>query len=176
MKRILVALAAVTLSTTAFGWSKAGDSSATFSGKGPAGFKIEGKTKAVEVKDEGGKLSVIVGLKDLDTGIELRNKHMRDKYLEVEKFPDARLDVAADALKVPGDGESVESTAKGTFSLHGKTKDVSFKYKAQCKAGACDIDGTADINFNDFGVNVPSYMGITVKPDITVRAQFQVKK
>jgi hypothetical protein len=29
---------------------------------------------------------------------------------------------------------------------------------------------------NDFGVKVPSYLGITVKPDVVVTASFTVKR
>lgn len=159
------------------GWAK-GDAvpSASFSGTGPMGFKIDGKTKAVDVKDDGKTLSVIVNLKDLDTGITLRDKHMRDKYIEVEKFPEAKLDVPLDALKVPEDGKALDGEGKGTFSVHGQSKEIAFKYKATCKAGVCDVEGTADINYKDYGINVPSYMGITVKPELVVRTTFQLKK
>ena len=135
---------------------------------------MEGKTKAVDVKDDGKNLTVTVGLKDLDTGIGLRDSHMRDKYIEVAKFPDAVLVVPLANLKESADG--AEAEGKGTFTVHGVSKDISFKYKATCKAGTCDVEGTAGVNIKDHGINVPSYMGITVKPDITVSVTFQVKK
>ncbi len=162
--------------TALAGWSKAGESTADFSGSGPAGFKITGKTQTVDVKDDGKALTVTVSLKDLETGIGLRDRHMRDKYLEVDKFPDATLSVPLDALKVPADGQVVEAEAKGTFSLHGQTKEVSFTYKATNAKGTFTVEGQAPINYRDFGINVPSYMGITVKPDLTVTTRFVAKK
>jgi hypothetical protein len=30
------------------------------------------------------------------------------------------------------------------------------------------------LNMNDFGIQVPSYLGVTVKPDVDVAAQFEV--
>lgn len=172
-----LSLGALALAATASaGWTQTGDAAAGFTGTGPAGFKLEGKTKAVTVKDDGKALTVVVGLKDLETGIALRDKHMREKYIEVDKHPEATLAVPLDALKVPEDGASLEAEAKGTFTVHGVSKELAFKYKASCKGGTCDVEGTAQANFKDHGVNVPSYMGITVKPGITVRARFQVKK
>ncbi len=166
-------LVLLVLSSTALaGWSKAGDSSAQFIGSGPAGFKITGKTQTVDVKDDGKALIITVSLKDLETGIGLRDRHMRDKYLEVDKFPDATLSVPLDALEVPADGQTVEAEAKGTFSLHGQTQEVAFTYKATNVKGTFTVEGQAPINFKAFGINVPSYMGITVKPDLTVTTRF----
>lgn len=158
------------------GWTKTGDGVAWFKGVGPAGFKIEGKTRSVDVKDDGKTLTVVVGLKDLETGIDLRDKHMRDKYLEVEKFPEATLAIAHDEIKWPDDGKSGEGSGKGTFSVHGKSKEISFKYKITNSGGTFAIEGEAPVNFKEHDVNVPSYMGITVKPDITVFAKFNAKK
>ena len=39
----------------------------------------------------------------LDTGIDLRNKHMREKYLEVQKYPNAVLTVDRSTLHFPDD-------------------------------------------------------------------------
>lgn len=158
------------------GWSKTGDGVASFKGVGPAGFKIEGKTKSVDVKDDGKALTVVVGLKDLETGIELRDKHMRDKYLEVEKYPEVTLAVPFDQVKWPEDGKSTDGSGKGTFALHGKTKEITFKYKITNTGGTYAIEGEAPVNFKEHDVNVPSYMGITVKPDITILAKFNAKK
>ncbi len=174
--RFLLAVAALLSTSALAGWSKVGDGSASFKGVGPAGFKIEGATSNVTLKDDGKTLTVVVNLKELNTGIELRDKHMRDKYLEVEKFPEATLAVPLDAITFAADGKTSEGSAKGTFSVHGKSKEVSFKYKMTNTGGTCAIEGEAAVNFKDFDVNVPSYMGITVKPDITVFSKFGAKK
>jgi polyisoprenoid-binding protein YceI len=165
------------------GWTKSGESVASFRGVGPAGFKIEGKTKSVEVKDDGKALTVVVGLKDLETGISLRDNHMRQKYLEVdanEVNAVATLTVPLSEVTWPDDGKTVEADPKklpkGTFALHGKSKEVSFKYKITNSGGTFTVVGEAPINFNEYDVKVPSYMGITVKPDITVFTTFNLKK
>ncbi len=53
MTRILT-VSLLLLSLHAFaGWTKVGDADVTFIGIGPAGFKLEGKTQSLEVKDDG---------------------------------------------------------------------------------------------------------------------------
>src|SRR5438046_2728106 len=66
----------------------------------PSALKIRGKIKE-DAKDAlTGKLQVTganvtgtakLALDMLDTGIDLRNKHMKEKYLETGKFPTAEV-------------------------------------------------------------------------------------
>lgn len=151
-------------------WSQQGEGLANFKAVGPAGFKILGKTKAVDVSDDGKSLTVTIKLADLDTDNGLRDQHMLED-LEAAKFPTCSLGVPLEALK---EGAS-NAQAKGTFSLHGKSKEVPFTYTATCTGGVCDVEGTADVNLKDYDVKVRSYLGITVKPEVRVAARFQVK-
>lgn len=178
MRRMMMAVAAVAMlaATSAFaGWTSAGEASTSFLATGPAGFKIEGSSKKVEVKDDGKTLVFAINLNDLDTGMTLRNKHMLED-LEAEKLPAASLSVPLDALKVPEDGKSTEGEVKGTWTMHGTPKDITIKYKATNTKGVFDIEGEGGINTKDHGIKIRSYMGITVKPDVTIKAKLQLKK
>ena len=53
---------------------------------------------------------------------------------------------------------------------------IAFKHKTTCKASSCDVDATANLNLKDFDIKVRSYMGVTVKPDVTIRAKFSLSK
>jgi polyisoprenoid-binding protein YceI len=177
MKKVACAVGIVgaLTSSTVFAWGKEGDAKASFKATGPAGLKIVGEASALNVKDDGKTISLTVPLKDIDTGMSLRNGHMRED-LEANKFPDIVLTVPADSLKGFEDGKSFDGESKGTIALHGKTKEVPFKYKVACKAAVCTVDGSADINLADYGVKVRSYLGITVKPEVAIGAQFKLKK
>ena len=70
---------------------------------GPAGLLIEGKSTAVSLEDEPSALLFKVPLAPIDTGIGLRNRHLRES-LEVDKFPDATLRVIRSDLKFPKEG------------------------------------------------------------------------
>ena len=155
---------------------KKGDSSATFNGKGPAGFKLEGKTSDLKLEDDGKVLRIIVPLANMKTGIDLRDRHMREKYLEVEKYPDAVLEVPWSALRLPPPGQSVQETARGTVSLHGKSKEVPVRYTVATQGDTYQVTGTVPLNMKDFDINVPSYLGQTVKPDIETTVTFRCKK
>lgn len=172
--RWTLSLSLLTASFAFAGWTQQGDATATVDAKGPAGFKIHGEAKKVTVTDDGKTLTVKLAVADVDTDSSLRNGHMRED-MEADKFPDLTLSVPLESLKAE-DGKTTEAEAKGTFGIHGQKKEGTFKYKATCKQGTCDVEGTANVNLKDFGVKIRSYMGITVKPDIVVGAKFTVKK
>jgi polyisoprenoid-binding protein YceI len=149
---------------------------AAFHGIGPAGFKIDGTTTDLDVKQDDKNLSIVIGLKELTTGISLRDNHMREKYLQVDKFPETRLDVPVASLKFPAAGGSANVDLKGNLTLHGVTKELPFHVNATCDAkNVCKVKGTIALNMNDFGIVIPTYLGVTMKPDVTIETSFEAQ-
>jgi polyisoprenoid-binding protein YceI len=170
--RAVVLAVAALLSTAAWaGWTKQGEGQAAFKASGPAGFKIVGNTRSVDVSDDGKAVTVTIKLADIDTDNSLRNRHMLED-LEATKFPLVSLSVPSAAIK---EG-ATDADGTGTFTLHGKSKDIPFKYSVKCAADACDVEGAADLNLKDYDVKIRSYLGITVKSEISVSTKFQIKK
>ncbi|AKT36112.1 YceI family protein [Chondromyces crocatus] len=146
-----------------------GSSSVEFKATGPAGLSIVGKSDELRASDSADSVHIVVPLAKLDTGIELRNKHMKEKYLETAKYPQAELVVPKAAISYPtvGAGE-----ATGQLKLHGQTKPVKFKYEATKSGNGHAVTGSVRINILDFGIEKPSYMGLSVKPDVDVSVKF----
>jgi polyisoprenoid-binding protein YceI len=155
---------------------KEGNASVTFNATGTAGLRIEGKTADLQLRDGDGTLTVQVPLENLTTGIALRDRHMKEKYLETTKFPNAELKISRGELKLPSDGSKVEAQANGVLILHGREKPVSFSYRVQRSGGVYEVSGTLPLNMNEYGISVPSYLGITVKPQIEVLVEFRAKE
>lgn len=70
------------------------------------------------------KINFAVDLPSIDTGIALRNEHMRDNFLETDKYPKATF--VAKSVKVTKKPsfnkiETVNLVATGDFTLHGVT-------------------------------------------------------
>ena len=143
----------------------------TFDAHGPGGLKLQGVTHEATLKDDGKRISVTVPLAGLDTGIDLRNRHMREKYLQVDRFPDATLVVPWSALQVPANGQSLEAKADGQLTLHGVTRAVRFAYQAKRAGPRIDVTGTLPLNISDYGIQRPSFLGVTVQPDIITHIQ-----
>ena len=64
-----------------------------------------------------------VDLRTVDTGIPLRNEHMRDNFLETDKYPHATFKatkLSANASPPFKNGQTVTINAVGNFTVHGK--------------------------------------------------------
>jgi len=168
-------LAMVTFSLVAAAkLNKTGSSSTSFKAAGPAGLSIEGTTADMTVADDGTTVTITIPLANIDTGIGLRNEHTK-KALEVGTYPTTTLTVARSALKFPAAGAESSGDAKGSLTLHGQTKDISFHYVAKLNGNTYEVKGTSKINVDDFGVKRPSYLGVTVKPDVDLTTAFQAQ-
>lgn len=139
---------------------------------------IEGKTSKITgnitiddsfdlTKPVSGKFDV--DLASIDTGIPLRNEHMRDNFLETKSFPKATfvLKSLVDPPKKLVAGQKVTLKAIGDFSLHGKTVSktvpVDVTYLSRCpatetKREGCDllqVKATFNVPFKDHAIKRP---------------------
>jgi polyisoprenoid-binding protein YceI len=154
--------------------SSTGSSSAGFQASGPGGINIDGKSSDVQVADDGTTVKITVGLKALDTGMGLRDKHTKEA-LEVDTYPTAELKVARGDLKFPAGGAESSGDAKGKLTVHGQTKDVTFHYTASLAGDTLSVKGSTKIDMTDFGIKTPSYLGVGVKPGLGITINFQAK-
>jgi polyisoprenoid-binding protein YceI len=139
------------------------------------GMPIEGTTSSLTVQEQDGNIVLTVALANLTTGISLRDSHMRDKYLEVQKYPNAVLTVARSALQLAGAGAQSHGDSPATIQIHGQTKPCTVHYDTTADGAGYSVKGTVHVNMNDHGINVPSYLGVTVKPDVDIAATFRVE-
>ncbi|MFS4457665.1 YceI family protein [Bdellovibrio sp. HCB2-146] len=126
---------------------------------------FKGKTSDVKgnatVKgDEVSATNIVVNLKNLKTGVELRDKHTQ-KYLDTGKFPEAVL------LSAKGKG----GKGTGRIRIRGVEKDISGTYKVEGKT----LKAQFDLNIADFGIKDINYMGVGVEDKITLNVSVPVK-
>jgi polyisoprenoid-binding protein YceI len=139
-----------------------------------AGLRIEGTTRELAISERDGELVFQVPLSGVDTGIGLRNRHLRNA-LDVAHFPEAELRVSRKALVFPAPGKSAESDAPGTLNLHGLSRPCSVHYRAeQGVSGEYRVRGTIHIDMRDFGIETPSYLGVHVEPAVAVQVDFSL--
>jgi polyisoprenoid-binding protein YceI len=98
---------------------------------------------------------------------------MKEKYLETGKYPTAILEVDKTKLQLPT-GNTVSATVDGKLTLHGITRPVKVAYHADGDAKHAKVDGTMRINMKEFKIEVPSYLGVTVKPNVDIEVKLAV--
>lgn len=143
--------------------------------QGTAGLRIEGTTHELAISERDGDLVFQVPLSGVDTGIGLRNRHLR-RYLDVTQFPQAELHVARKALAFPAAGKATESDAPGTLTIHGVSRPCTVHYRAEGGVeGEVRARGTIRVDMRDFGVEVPSYLGVSVDPAVSIQVDFSLR-
>lgn len=154
--------------------------------QGKVEFEAIGKPSMLKIKGEGeGAVAdfkvtaqtvngeIHFDVNTLKTGIELRDEHMKTKYLHVKDHPRAILRIKD--LKLP-DTWSIknaalkEQTFKGVMTLHGQQKEVTGTFTI----GSNKLDGTAEfeIKLSDFKVDIPQYLGVKVADIVKVKVSF----
>jgi polyisoprenoid-binding protein YceI len=106
----------------------------------------------------------------INTGIDARNKHLRDEeYFDVKNFP--RISFVSTKVTA--------STKAGTFFLFGKltikntTRDISFPFTATPQQDGLLFNGEFKLNRRDFGVGGNS---LVLSDNLTVQLAVLAKK
>jgi polyisoprenoid-binding protein YceI len=152
-----------------------GPASVKFLAVGPAGLAINGTSSDLTASEKDGTLTIKAKLTNLKTGIGLRDKHLKG-YLETEKYPEATLTVQRSALTVPGHNQTAERKSSGKLTLHGVTKPLKFDYQAKRSSSDYLVQGRTQIDIRDFGIEVPCYLGVCVKPDVKISVKFKLRE
>lgn len=120
------------------------------------GWAVEGSFKGLQgtIKFDPENLNnssfdVSVNSSSIDTGIGLRDKHLRkQEYFDVERFPFMRF-ISATVEKSPTPDVMIIT---GTLTIKNVTKEIFFQFKAIEKKNDYIFEGAFSINRKDFKV------------------------
>jgi polyisoprenoid-binding protein YceI len=136
------------------------------------GGSFEAKTKdlsgdlAVASDSQTVKGALTVDLQTLETGIGLRDRHLKDNYLEVGKgreFAEARLqDIRVDRLEG-------KTAFRGLLTLHGQQREVTGTAEIKPDRGGYRMEASFPVKVADFQIPEPTYLGVGVADEVIVR-------
>ncbi|MGE5352262.1 MAG: YceI family protein [Ignavibacteriales bacterium] len=117
-----------------------------------------------------------VDLRTLDTGIGLRNRHMREDFLETDKYPMTNFKgklVKADKLP---DGK-LNVTAEGNMFIHGVTKPITIKGTlAPSEGGGYRVQSNFEVKLTDYNIPIPQLMFLKISEVMKLNLDFFTKK
>ena len=118
--------------------------------------------------------SLAVDLRTIDTGISLRNDHLREKYLEVDKgagYDQAVLsEVVLQGLNV--DAPLGKGSFTGSLMLHGVKKTVTGPVEIRQGGTAWRVRASFPVNLPDYNIEKPRYLGVGVRDTVQVSVTF----
>lgn len=144
------------------------------------GGAFEAKTRALSgsVTPGAGKPLPLAGmlsvdLASIDTGIALRNQHLREKYLEIAKGPGFERAVLSDLRLDDADGEQFQGRTgfQGALLLHGVKRPVSGSGEIRRVGAGVRVEAAFPLALTDFGIEPPEYLGVGVANRLLVKVE-----
>jgi polyisoprenoid-binding protein YceI len=150
--------------------------------KGHVEFLAIGKPSAIKIRGKGEELKSEIRWKDqqlsgkfvfdlesLDTGIELRSNHMKEKYLETGKFKNAKFELKPTSLAQDPCHESIKVLKlpfEGLLELHGMEQPLKGEFDLLSEPGKGHAQVRFHLKITDFKIEIPVYLGIKVADQV----------
>lgn len=149
----------------------------------PSLLKINGKggkmTGKVEIDNSIVSGNFVVPLGGLTTGIDLRDEHMRNKYLQTDKFPNAELQISELKLeKSPMTSNFITKGLpfKGKLKIHDTESDVEGNFDIESMEHAIVIKAKTKTSIAAHKIDIPSYVGIKVADEVEINVDLKIVK
>lgn len=168
------------LLTAALAWpapARAGERSLTnahvkFTASVSNGPKIVGTGTDLRLENKGGLLTFKVPLHTVSTRKDARDRQMRDRYLEADTHPTVELQMAREELTIPKHDGIFDGDAKASLKLHGKMRETIVHYSVERRGESLRVSGSFRIDLRAHGIDIPTYRGMTVHPEVDVEVAF----
>ena len=141
----------------------------TVHGKAP---ELSGRVDAVP--GENGEWSiqtrVVVKAAAMVTGNASRDRNMREKVLETDRFPE----IVFEARRVRADlsrfkpGERFTAEAEGDLTVHGKAEPIRVPVDVSVLPDSVILEGSFSLSWKQYGLNDPSFGIVTVRDPLKV--------
>lgn len=124
-------------------------------------------------------VTVEVDLASLDTGIGLRNRHLRENHLETDRYPratfrGARIVEAAPAALAPGGACDV--VVEGELDLHGVVKPLTCHARLELsRDGVLTIAADFPVRLSDHAIARPGFLTMKLADEQRVRLRLEAR-
>jgi polyisoprenoid-binding protein YceI len=121
---------------------------------------------------------VHVDLASLKTGMELRDRHMRENHLETDKFPEAAFTISTIAFPNGGlpDGQRTSVMVKGKLLLHGVERDIEpqtyLTYHETPSGYTLHVEANFTVKLADYQIPRPQFLTMRLSEEQTISVNF----
>ena len=138
--------------------------------KGLVEFLSENLNGELNVADS--TLDFYVDLSTLSTGLKLRDEHMRENHLETDDFPFAEFTGKVEGFN-PAIADSQMVIAKGSFTIHGVSKDIVVEGKLIKEGNKICILAHFPVKLDDYNIKRPEFLFLKLSPEqkVTIKVE-----
>ncbi len=121
-----------------------------------------------------------INLNDFKTGIETRDHHMKERYLETGKTENQVALLTLESIDLPAgfftkDNSRKSAAFHGQLKLHGVSKPTSGSSDIEVRAGAMSGSASFKVKLSDFSIPAPSFAGATIEDEVSVNVHLEGK-
>ena len=124
------------------------------------------------------KITIRLDPKNFDTDNEKRDKVMREKSLEIEKYP--FIEFESTAIEAANKGlspyQSVDVRVKGVLKLHGVEKEVDVPVRIVWEERQLIADGELDLKLDDYTIFRPKVLFFRLQNDVKIRFRISAER
>jgi polyisoprenoid-binding protein YceI len=138
---------------------------------------VTGTIVADPANPSAASVQMAINVDSLDTGNGLRNKEMRQRYLETKKFGTATFkSVSVSGPPSIAANQPADINVTGDLTVHGVTKRMTIAVRVVLiPDGRIHATTTFKIRMPDFGISVPHNILVTVNDEVPVRLDVWAK-
>jgi len=119
------------------------------------------------------ELHLEVDLASLETGIGLRDRHMRERYLEVSRYPFAVYHGRILRAEPEG-GDSWWVTARGELDIHGVACPRDLTCRVEARGQGYRARCAFEVLLSDHRIEIPKVMFLKLANEISLELDFSV--
>jgi hypothetical protein len=144
--------------------------------EGVSALPCKGRLEVMSSGEVQGELEM--PLTEIDTGIGLRNKHLRENYLHVEKHPKAVMrSIRLEDLVSQIEGRANQNSGfSAAMELSGQVAPIrEGTYRLIRKGGALEVEADFKLELQDHKIDRPSFMGVQVVDAVEIHVSGKLK-
>jgi polyisoprenoid-binding protein YceI len=124
------------------------------------------------------KIELKLDPKSFDTDNEKRDKDLRDKCMEVSKYPFVEFisqSIQADQKELKA-GQTQKATIQGTLKMHGLEKQVTVPVNLQLSEDTLTADGEMAIVLDEWKILRPKVLLVQLQNDVKIKFKVGAKR
>lgn len=116
-------------------------------------------------------LEASVDPKSINTGMSMRDHHMREKIFSdgSSNFPELRFHSSRALCADPAKGKESICQVEGTFSLRGKSKPFALPLRIKSDANRYRLSAEGQLKLTDYGITPPCQLGVCVTDAVKIK-------
>lgn len=117
-------------------------------------------------------------LSTLSTGVELRDEHMQEEFLETNKYPFAQFSGELISPFDPASTDTQQVDVKGKFKVHGVSKTIKVSGQMVRKGDHLFVHADWKLQLPDYNIKIPQvlFMKVSKTQKLSITATLDEKK